>query len=336
MVGRTRGLFRTTIAVGAVLCALLLTPVSSSARSPDAVGAGDQDARSKEDIEASRNVRELLGFPTDPATEELLQQRSSSEAWAEYRVAMTKEEASEFAERQRVSDENGEASEYAETVAGFAGAVSRNAGEYFDYQFTQLAPSERAELERLFPDPHRLRVVLVERSLFDLNAGVERLSAYLKEDMEHGEISWLGPDIAANGITVGVDPAVEGKRSQEELQAVAQVPVTLAVGEARDDVCTSRTNCDSPQRAGVRIVLASVASCSSGYIVRTTTNNEMALTAGHCFYGYSSGTVTSGATFGTLTTQSAYGPGSSADARLVETVNSTTYNWLYHTTNPAA
>lgn len=57
----------------------------------------------------------------------------------------------------------------------------------------------------------------------------------------------------------------------------------------------------------------------------------MALTAGHCWHGTTSGTITSGSAgfFGTLTGQNALFNGTTADARLVETANATTFNWVY-------
>jgi len=76
--------------------------------------------------------------------------------------------------------------------------------------------------------------------------------------------------------------------------------------------------------------------CTSGFAVRRN-GDEKVLTAGHCFQGDTSSALHSGSAglFGYLTSESWYFHNSMADARLVSTADSTTYNWIYTTSNQA-
>lgn len=59
--------------------------------------------------------------------------------------------------------------------------------------------------------------------------------------------------------------------------------------------------------------------------------DEMVLTAGHCWYGSTVGTRYSGSAgqFGSLTSYNALYGGTQADARLLQTGDSTTNNWIF-------
>lgn len=281
-------------------------------------------------LDHSRRLRDLLGFPSDSDTLQDLTAGAGLTGLRRHGFLLTPVEAVEYQERQRVSALNGEPSAYASSLPGFAGVMSNFGGETFTYRFTGISDAERNTLRSLFPDASRLRIAYADHSLRDLEAELARLEEAIALEIEAGTIAAYGVDIEANALLLMIHHNSAFLSESIDLQSLVDVPVRVMYGDSDDNSCSSREFCDSPRRAGVRLQAIGGQACSSGYIVRTTTGNEMALTAGHCWWGSDFGNRYSGGFYGNLTTQNVYGPGSSADARLVETENATTNNWLYH------
>lgn len=137
----------------------------------------------------------------------------------------------------------------------------------------------------------------------------------------------VAEDVTTNRLKValrtGTDPA--GVR---EVLAKLGVPADFTESKGAVDLaCTSRNKCDSPRRGGVGVSLPG-GDCTIGWVVKKG-SAWGAVTAGHCSYGRSSGTVKSGgATYGSLTNINALKSGTHADMRFIK-ISSNAKPWLY-------
>lgn len=265
-----------------------------------------------------------------PDSTPLEQSPEAQAAVNEHGVLMSREELAEFEERQEAGLQMRRAMEYAASLPAYGGTVEARAGESFRFLFTDLSADQEKRLRGLTPDPDRIEVGMVERTLEELRNEKRRIWEAFGDRIEG-----VGIDVRGNGLVVAVASEGQAEEFRTFVDRTTDVPVETRVGPNTDESCASRANCNNPQRAGVRLSQYSdgVGSyCSTSYVVRTSTGNEMALTAGHCWYGSTSGSRYGGSAgfFGTLTSQNSLYQGSEADARLVETANASTYNWLYH------
>lgn len=158
------------------------------------------------------------------------------------------------------------------------------------------------------------RVEVVKHSL----ASLRRYHEQARSLLGHG-INGVALDIRGNGLMVmSEDEALA--RQLTGLQGLTDVPIVFLKGSNSEDTCSSRASCGgtSARRGGVRIV-AHGATCTSG-LIADYFGARYAVTAGHCWYGWLSGSVTSGGqSFGTLNSDNAYFHGSFCDCRLVPT-----------------
>ena len=142
-----------------------------------------------------------------------------------------------------------------------------------------------------------------------------------------GPVSAISEDVTTNGLLVslrpGADPAPVD-RALRERGITARFEHAAAV----DEVCTSRNVCDSPRRGGVGISMPSGGLCSVGWVV-TRSGVRGAVTAGHCDWGRTSGSVRSGSgTYGSINSINALSNGSHADMRFI-VIPSGANPWLY-------
>lgn len=318
-----------------VIAGLLLGSAASLAapgepNAPDAMPTNEEaELRAR-----SRNIRTLLGF--DAAEDRLAaleEGEASDEGVERYGFLFTVSELDEFELRMAIMEGGRyEAHRYAERLESFAGAYSQDGAYGFVIALVDPKPSEVAEIRSRFPySDERLKIVDADVTYSALREATERVAIAYADDIRNGPLVRAGIDVSVNSVTVyyvEADPELFDRIRQS-----ARVSVQFRPGvPSGDQICTSRANCNSEQRAGVQINGPGGSRCSSGFIVRTTTGNEMALTSGHCWFGFTSGTVNSGAAgfFGTLTGQNALEEGSPADARLIETANASSENWVYY------
>lgn len=132
-----------------------------------------------------------------------------------------------------------------------------------------------------------------------------------------------------NGLEVAVAPQLDPEITRE-LEAILddlEIPYSIVQEGVSGVACTSRANCDSPQRAGVAIN-GDGSLCSTGWVVNRSGVRRM-LTAGHCWHGTTSGAVTTvgGDAVANLTATTALTNGSHADLRILSVNDSRPWNY---------
>lgn len=214
---------------------------------------------------------------------------------------------------------------------GFAGVYIDIHTDQTVLQFTEVPPIHlNAALTREGLRKNDVRIDLVRHSseyLTELKDELWRLNAL----SESGEITSISEDVLRNGLDITLSESRSSKVIEEAVTLHMEkttVPFELSYADVGGDVCTSKDNCNSPQRAGVHIHLANQGGCTSGFTV-IRNGLRYALTAGHCWYGRTSGTLYSGSgnVFGTLTSITAYAHNVNGDFRLIRTTNSRP--WVY-------
>ncbi len=136
----------------------------------------------------------------------------------------------------------------------------------------------------------------------------------------------VGEDITTNSLDVTLSPeATESNRAA--ILSLVSVPVSFDTGPGQDEACTSRTQCNSPQRGGVALNVGE-AICSAGWVVKRSIYTGV-VTSGHCWFGSTTGSVTSGSagTFGSKTSLNALSNGTHADMRYLSVSDGPA--WLY-------
>lgn len=214
-----------------------------------------------------------------------------------------------------------------------------NAGRFVDYdsgtvvyQFTEHDPArDSAILAALPAEVKNVRIDTVEFSLRDL----ARAKAQLVPRLGEGDLQGVGIDVTNNGLyllTAG-DTTAERVNTSVQLrdELGMDVPLTVEHGLNSDDACNSRAACggSNARRGGVRVQNSSNASCTSGLNVSYNGTNYN-MTAGHCWYGQNSGTITSGGqSFGSLNSTNFLYHNSWCDCRLIATGSATTLGYFY-------
>ncbi|MGQ0466254.1 MAG: hypothetical protein ACT4QG_13130 [Sporichthyaceae bacterium] len=211
--------------------------------------------------------------------------------------------------------------------AGYAGHFLDNArGGVLVVQFAGGIPvGAEAELAKHIPaaggsTPRNIELRTVKVSSSQLTAAIRALW-----DTHPEYLVAVAEDVSNNGLDITLSQQATDK-DRLAIQSGLSVPVSFGTGKGQDEACTSRSQCNSPQRGGV--ALDAEQPCSAGWVVQT---GEAAgvLTAGHCWWGSNSGTVTSGSagTFGHKTSLNALSPGTHADMRYLAAGDPRA--WLY-------
>lgn len=170
---------------------------------------------------------------------------------------------------------------------------------------------------------------VVDRSSDELTSAMKSLWA--KKTATSSELVAIAEDVKSNSLIVTVEPGTD----QAHIDALAKsstVPITVVEGEGQEEACTSRNACNSPQRGGVGIQVGT-GLCSAGWVVNLGSARGV-ITAGHCWYGTNSGTVSSSGTYGSLTSTNALYGGSHADMRYISVSDSRP--WLYQSSSVPA
>lgn len=214
-----------------------------------------------------------------------------------------------------------EAVQYARTVDGFAGVFI---DEQQELVFAFKAPDEatkQALHERLDPQLWgHYKIELVRFALSELEAEKEEISAQL---MKLPGLEGIGIDVAENGLFVL--SSVSPDQLQNAVTAAvgkSSVPLFIERGINEDSTCNDRLNCGGTdnRRAGVSLNRSGFV-CTSGFgVLKGST--RYSTTAGHCWYGTNSGSVTSGSqSFGSLNSSNYLFPNSYCDCRLITASN---------------
>jgi V8-like Glu-specific endopeptidase len=287
----------------------------------------------KETLDYSVKIREVFGFRADPAHVEVLASaEDAKENFGHYGFLLTDDEVVQFDERQRRVGEFAPVAEAAAKAAGFGGWLVNEGGKDFTVKLKDATPFTMESLRTIATEPDRLRFDSVKYSLEDLIGDQELLMVAFSEEIRTGIVSGIGVDTKNNGLIL-TTASSNGDELRKAIPEGVTAPVAIMTdAPVGDHSCQFRGECDSPQRAGVRINPSGATSnyCTSGFAVRKGTD-EQVLTAGHCWSTATSGSRYSGSAgfFGSLTSDNAYYGGSQADARLIQTSDSTTNNWIF-------
>ncbi|MBO7935045.1 hypothetical protein JTP77_003625 [Streptomyces sp. S9] len=175
---------------------------------------------------------------------------------------------------------------------------------------------------------------VVQRSSQELTDAMKAVWEWDDATPDTASVASVEEDVQANrlnvALTLGTDPA-----AVREALGTLGVPTHITASKGADDLaCTSRTVCDSPRRGGVGITMPSGGGCTVGWVVKKG-STWGAVTAGHCDWGRNSGTVKSGAAYGTLTGDNALKSGTHADMRFIK-IASNAKPWLYQNNSSKA
>lgn len=288
-------------------------------------------------VEESMTIRASFGLPaTRDDVEKILASRGMgtedagrydvpAEGWG---FILTEAEAHRLESREALYRTVEETNPGLFAFDGFAGAYLDVETDQLVIQYSKSVPFlDLSLLEARGVSASQLRFVAVQHSsayLTNVQVSLWKEAASLSGD----PLVSIAEAVEENGLVVTLSDGVAPEAAHAlrlELQ-LADVHYVVRTGTAYDDACTSRTSCNSAQRAGVRVTVGG--NCSSGWVVNRS-GVRYALTAEHCWFGTNSGTVTSGGgTFGSLNSVNTLAAGSHADLRLIRTT--TSQPWIYH------
>lgn len=346
---RLKRAVRSMALVSASLGLLLLGLGNSQAASaPFAIGlpssaAADGDVPSKDDVEResavsfSEETRAAYDLPPE-GSDGLWADRSESIAWKEAGMLLTDAEYSIVRRSNQFTLDRRPVLQKANELDGFSGSDYEPKSAHLTLYFKAISDEDKKELESAIP-PEKGTVEVQVRPGFT-RVELSNLATELYSELRSRSDSTMEGVTSShreNALVVMVSEAgaKDTQSTAADFSKRHGVSVRVQLSEGADDACSSQAYCDSPQRGGVAITRQSPGSpCTSGFTVVYPSGNRMALTAGHCWYGYNSGTVygsptNSGASFGSLNSSNALYQGSTADARVVDTPNSTTQPWIY-------
>lgn len=266
----------------AVVAVLVTGVVGQSGASGEAGPARDQTAP-----EHFAEVRASLGLVADPSTiESLISTFGLDPEWG---IPFSPEEEVEVLRRVDIQ------SLFPESVVKALYQLPGFAGFYFDHKAggvptllsTRVESAESAlggaiggELSRL------VRVRPAVWTYQQLEDAVDRLGGLMAQGIEYkgydfANVTLVRLDTLNNRVVVGVDPAVFGPSVEAAIQEWLPVPVMAEPQERpQPEVCTSRSNCMGPLRAGVEIWRTGYG-CTLGFGVWYGSDKQY-LTAAHC------------------------------------------------------
>ncbi|HEY8339598.1 MAG TPA: S1 family peptidase [Egibacteraceae bacterium] len=142
----------------------------------------------------------------------------------------------------------------------------------------------------------------VEHSFGELQAKAERLGRG-EGTLGKAARGQVGISVERNSVVVAVPEQLLGKLA-EEARKLDVVLIADPKADVEADVCTSRSNCDTTLRSGVRLWRTFVGNdvCSLGFTARNAANQRRVYTAGHCSNGNGVTWGTGPTTIGTMQT----------------------------------
>lgn len=175
---------------------------------------------------------------------------------------------------------------------------------------------------------------VVQRSSLELTNAMKTVWEWDDSTADTVSVVSVEEDVEANRLNVALKPGTDPAGLRETLGNLG-VPANITVSKGADDLaCTSRNACGSPRRGGVGVTMPSGGGCTIGWVVKKG-SSWGAVTAGHCDWGRNSGTVKSGAAYGSLTSNNALKNGTHADMRFIS-ISSDAKPWLYQNNSSKA
>lgn len=175
----------------------------------------------------------------------------------------------------------------------------------------QIIEAARPALDR------PLEVRYVTTSLEDLEAAMFRVWKLWPEHVGAGEPVTVSVDEIANSVVIGARSAdlAAATQASSTLAELLGVDIVIEEREALTDLCSSRTSCAPPMKAGISVYQGAnppnhQARCSMGFHIYNGSGQGRFVTAGHCGYQGSSNWYNPGSSISIgweVATQ--YGPG---------------------------
>lgn len=249
-------------------------------------------APTETEIEAAISERADFGLPADRETVVDLLTSGQDVGTVRLGIPMTAQEEAALDLPGRMAFANAiheELMPYLETLLTFGGVYidqERNGG--LVVSLTAADPKVEANVAALAPSPNRgiaIRYVATPQAELR-SAAVQAWEVWLQLAPAI-ELRAVGVDVAGNQLRIRVadvdlpDAAVPAGEVARQLGVAVEVQPAEAGAE---DACTSRDNCTTPMKAGIRIRQGSQYSttiCSMAFHIRIGTNEQF-LTAGHC------------------------------------------------------
>lgn len=254
-------------------------------------------------IEESMRLRVGFGFPASRAdVEEILHDQgldptdagSARAAASEWGFILTAEEEGRIESREVLVAALRDAVPDLFTFEGYAGSYVDVTTDRFIVRYSAGEPSTVAsELRAAGFTEAQVELKHTPHSSAQLTRLQEDLWKHAST-LTPNPLSAIAEDVESNGLIITI---WDGESADSMLEYVRQildrdsVEYSIRFAEAVDSDCASRTDCEAPQRAEVRV--SRVNSCSSGWVVNRS-GVRYALTAGHCWFGENSDAVTSG------------------------------------------
>jgi hypothetical protein len=233
--------------------------------------------------ERTQSLREVFALPWTEGQPRGTVTASTSAAALAQGLLLTRRELAEIEARERRVSEAEPNFVQLARLSGFSGVQVLSGGASLVVSLKRGTPSEDFEgVLAQSPFAGDFALKYVRHSLHDLLAAQRLASPSLRAEVWYG----LSVDIERNGLTFWTE------KSPAHVQPPpvnVNVPVELRFNQQNvEDGCPlNRENCNSPQRAGVRVDDGTTRYCSTGFPVsRRSNGDQMVLTAGHCWYGH--------------------------------------------------
>ena len=332
-----------------VTTAAIAAGSASGAAPPDSLPVIPSGVVEFVDAEAPGQLRRTdLGFPKDLGPNEMAE--ANRNGTAAEGLPLSDAELSELEVRERIWSDHFNPD-----------VITEIAGEHYAGIFVDQASGGKAVISLSAEQEIFGKLQAEIRQRFDSSSEISRLSFQrvshnedrLLEVKEHltsilidnRQIEGVGIDTSGNGLVIMIaDITSDGEAKQAVTQAVRSIlgsapglKVEVMYGTNEDDSCTSRTSCGgtSDRRAGVRVNrVGPGGSCTSGFAIKIGTDEDI-LTAGHCWYGYTSGTINTadsgGQSFGWINSINKLYHNTYCDCRIIDTDDSlTTPSYIYY------
>lgn len=277
------------------MCAVLVASAG-----PGAALAGEPTV-SDRSLQQSVDVRAAYGLPADPTAVAALVGSREDVGSEEWGIPLTRSEIDALDLNRR----NAFVTAIGEQLAPYVRSLPTFGGIYIDQpdgggvvvQLTELNEAEVTRIRALDPaDSLGLRIVEVKHSRKALEDAARSLSKSWRTSYPETKLVGVAVDTEQNLVRVEVDagslettaaPAEVYASAAQEAASAVGVPIVVVPSELGSDVvCTSRDNCYTPLRAGVRIRDGSTSGvnwCTMGFMVIRGTSDIQFLTAGHCY-----------------------------------------------------
>ena len=291
-------------------------------------------------IEMSEDRREIYGFENDSTTLQRLAEMYPQPT-PDRPFLMTDAELREFQTTEAVAVEaQSTFFQLVPTMPEYGGVILEDGGRTYTVLLTEDSEVLRSAVRASFHDPERLMFRTVKYSKAQLVSEKDRLAAKYFDHFRDGIISSMGVSTTQNAITVAVPAEHQAVAELVDLDTTFPLVQEIGGGGATYLSCTDRSNCNDPQRGGVRIQAYNdlLNHCSSGLTMRKSSGDEFQTTAGHCWDELTSLRLVSGSagTFGYLNSNVSWrnDPTPESDARAVATLDAETFNWVYRSDTP--